>query len=365
MSGSGAKVVQADSLAELQPTDHPWDVYAVLRSSQELTTKAGEPYALLELADLSAVVKGKIWSNAGKALAAARKLEPNTAVKLRCQVDTYRNQIQLIIEQLRAVTEKDDKEGYDKSALFDPALDLVGDLACKILVMDIETVPAVGRRELPTTVAEALAKFADRREMEAATVMSLSPFLGKVISLAVGDGDADADDQEVTVLAVPPTLDSKQRRVRPGEDGDKTEIRFMEESDLLRAFWALADRAQVVVTYNGRDFDIPFLLGRSLVREVPARVDLVSNRYSLKPHLDLIQLLGQYGRSPASLDVVCWALGIESPKGRMDGSMVAPAYAKGEIEKIALYNAADVRATTRVYQQVSKGILQFRKDWSN
>jgi predicted PolB exonuclease-like 3'-5' exonuclease len=72
---------------------------------------------------------------------------------------------------------------------------------------------------------------------------------------------------------------------------------------------------------------------------------------------------GSYGSGPTTLDVVCWALGIESPKGEMDGSMVAPAYARGEIEEIARYNLADVRATTAVYQNVRDGLLRYRKDW--
>lgn len=363
MSGAaGTKVVLAENLAQVHVADHAWDVYAVLRSAQELTTKGGDPYANLELADLSAVVQGKVWNRARRALTALRGLAPDTPVKLRCQAESFKNRIQLNVEQIREVSDKD--KGYDRSALFDPALDQVGDLACKTLVVDIETVPAFERRKLPTTVAETLARFADRKEMETATVMSLSPFFGKVVAMALGDGEADPDAQEVTVLAVPPKLDTKKRRVRVGDDGEKNEIRFMEEADLLRAFWALAGRAETVVTYNGRNFDIPFLLGRSLVCEVPARVDLLSNRYSLKPHLDLYDVLSQQGRGPATLDVVCWSLGIQSPKGQMDGSMVAPAYQKGEIEKIALYNAADVRATTRVYRRVADSVLRFRSDWS-
>jgi predicted PolB exonuclease-like 3'-5' exonuclease len=94
-------------------------------------------------------------------------------------------------------------------------------------------------------------------------------------------------------------------------------------------------------------------------------VDLLSNRYSMRPHLDLLQVLrhGSYSSGPSSLDVVCWALGIESPKGAMDGSMVAPAYARGEIEEIARYNLADVRATTAVYHRVRDDMLRFRRDW--
>ena len=119
------------------------------------------------------------------------------------------------------------------------------------------------------------------------------------------------------------------------------------------------------MTYNGRGFDVPFLVNRSLIHRIPARVDLLSSRYSLRPHLDLLQVLkhGAFGTGPTTLDVVCWSFGIESPKGQMDGSMVAPAYEKGQIEEIADYNAADVTATTRVYQRVRDLVLQYRTDW--
>ncbi len=143
-------------------------------------------------------------------------------------------------------------------------------------------------------------------------------------------------------------------------------MRALSEADLLRAFWALAEHAQVVVTYNGRGFDIPYLVTRSLVNGIPAPVDLLSRPFALRPHLDLYQVLTQGNRrlGPNSLDVVCWALGIRSPKGEMDGSMVAPVYAQGDIETIAQYNAGDVAATTAVYHHVRDGILRFRSDWN-
>jgi hypothetical protein len=35
----------------------------------------------------------------------------------------------------------------------------------------------------------------------------------------------------------------------------------------------------------------------------------------------------------------------------MDGSMVAPTYARGDIERIAEYNVGDVEATARIYRR--------------
>jgi len=186
--------------------------------------------------------------------------------------------------------------------------------------------------------------------------MSLSPYFGKVVSLAFGDGDVDPSQQEVTVLVTPPD------DVEVSELPDN--VRMVSEPELLQAFWALAGHASVIVTYNGRGFDIPFLIGRSLIHDIPVRVDFQSNPYSLRPHLDLYQAIGgRYGRGPASLDVICWALGLPSPKEVMDGSMVATFFAKGDIGTIAEYNAGDVRATTAVYQRVRDGLLRYRDDW--
>jgi uncharacterized protein YprB with RNaseH-like and TPR domain len=37
----------------------------------------------------------------------------------------------------------------------------------------------------------------------------------------------------------------------------------MSEADLLRSFWALACKAETVVSFNGRGFDLPFLVTRA------------------------------------------------------------------------------------------------------
>lgn len=359
----------ADNLSALLSEaegDQRWIAFAQLRSAKRLEAKNGKPFAVLDLADRDATLSGKIWGDHEKAIDAATDAPVNAIVKVLGYINTYKGQKQLIVERLRVIDPEDAPPGLDLSQIEDPALALVEDLCCRTLVFDIETVPAVQRKDLPESVADALNGFAARQhsepdliEAEAKKFMGMSPFFGQVASIAVGDGDADPDSPEgdVTVLAVPP----------PGfelpEDDCPPWLRFMSEADVLRAFWALCSRAEVVVSFNGRGFDVPFVVTRSLVHGIPARVDLVSNRFSLKPHLDLFEILTQRGRGPSKLDVVCWALGIESPKEHMDGSMVAPAYAAGEIVKIADYNRHDVRATGAVYRKVRDHILRFRSDW--
>lgn len=345
------RVRRADNLGSLASAEHAWDVYARLISFKELQTKDQKPYLVVELGDRDDVIEAKVWSERPEAMTTIRELPLQTPVKIRGRVRDYQGRPQLIIDQIKPVEPGSDSS-FDPSQLEDPALHLVEDLVCRTLVVDIETVPATERRLLPPTVQEALTNYAGRKDMEPGAVMGMSPFFGKVVSLAVGDGDAETD--EIDVLAVPPegtVLANPPPWLRP-----------MSEVDLLRAFWALAAKAEVVVTFNGRGFDIPFLVTRSVIQGIPARRDLVSDRFALKPHLDLWELLSQRG-GPSKLDVVCWALGIESPKEIMDGSMVAPAYERGEIVRIAEYNAHDVRATRAVFRRVRDLVLRYRSDW--
>jgi predicted PolB exonuclease-like 3'-5' exonuclease len=292
---------------------------------------------------------------------AASELPAGAHVKLLFDIGEYKGALQLDVRGLRAA--RPDEPGYAPEALVDEGHALVADLRCDVLVFDIETVPAVDLRKVPPTIAQAVAKQAERNEWDQGKVMSLSPYFGQIVSLAVGDGEQDPRAMEVTVFVVPPPNHSAAFAA----DTSKLPawIRPVGEAELLRAFWALAGDAQVVVSYNGRFFDLPFLVARSLIHGVPVRTDLLSNPFGLRPHLDLHQLLhaGGRDRGPASLDVVCWALGLQSPKEDMDGSMVAATYAAGDIAQIALYNAGDVRATTAVFQRVREGLLRFREDW--
>jgi predicted PolB exonuclease-like 3'-5' exonuclease len=296
--------------------------FVVVRRVRRGETRAGKPYFELRLSDRTRTVTAKVWSDAGRPMAVAEHLTPGDHVKVLFATDEYQGALQLTVRGLRPA--EADEPGYDPAQLVDDGYDLVSDILMDTVVFDIETVPATDLRKAPPTIAQAVTKYADRQEWDEAKVMSLSPYFGQVVSLAVGDGEAD----------------------------------------LLRAFWALAGNASCVVSYNGRGFDVPFLVGRSLIHEVPVRVDLQGSPYAMRPHCDLFYALGgRGGRGPSSLDVVCWALGLSSPKEDMDGSMVATFYAKGEVARIAQYNAGDVRATTAVYQRVRDGLLRFRADW--
>ncbi len=352
------RLVDAQSL----PVGTLRTAHVALRSVRHGTDRNGEGYFDLVVGDTSARMPAKIWGDT-KAYAEATQAklseigqQGGAVLKLMFSVGSYRDAIQLTVTRLRVLGESDE---WTPDAIWGPGWERIEDLRCKTLVFDIETVPAIDLSAEPEAIARAVSKAAERMQGDTDKAMGLSPYFGKVVSIAIGEGDGDDSETEtpVTVLAVAP----------PGrEDAEYPPwIRIMSEAELLRSFWHLADSAELVVSYNGRGFDVPFLQVRSLVHGVPARVDLLSSPYSLRPHLDLFRLLGsgRFGPGATSLDVVCWALGIQSPKDEMDGSMVGPAYARGELEMIAAYNAKDVRATTRVYHHLREHLLPFRNDW--
>lgn len=325
-------------------------VFVALRSVRHAVDRNSAGYFDLIVSDATAKLPAKIWGDSRAYVEATRSsLAAGHVVKLMFSVGSYRDALQLSITRVRLLGEADD---WSPDALWGVGWELVQDLRCKTLVFDIETVPGVEPTELPASVHKALGRAAERNEGDEGKTMSLSPYFGKVVSLAFCD--AEDESASATVLVVPP----------PGRERDEfpSWIRPMTEPELLRSFWHLADAAELVVSFNGRGFDVPFLVTRSLIAGIPARVDLLSSPFSLRPHLDIHRLLG-HGHGAPSLDVTCWALGLQSPKGQMDGSMVAPTYARRDIEAIATYNAADVHATAAVYRHLRQHLLPFRNDW--
>ncbi|MFO1053409.1 MAG: ribonuclease H-like domain-containing protein [Planctomycetota bacterium] len=325
--------------------------FAVLRRIERRRTAQGQDYFDLELADTSATLAGKIWHDSKPAFDAAGALQAHVTVKVAFRVTRYQGALQLTVLRLRETKEKDE---VDPSRLFGPVPEWLAGRRYQTLVFDIETVPDTGIRDMPPTIVKALTEYGKRKDVDESLVRGLSPFFAKVVSLAFAEGDGD-DDASIEALVVP--------RGESERSGLPDWAHAVDEATLLHSFWSLAAAAETVVTYNGFGFDVPFLVGRSLMHGIPARVDLLSQRYKLRPHLDLLEILGQRGRGPSNLDVVCWALDIQSPKGEMDGSMVAPAYESGRIAEIATYNREDVRATRTVYRRVRDLLLRYRQDW--
>ena len=113
-----------------------------------------------------------------------------------------------------------------------------------------------------------------------------------------------------------------------------------------------------VVGHNVTGFDLRFLMQRFIVNNIrpPA---VIARAAKAKPWEEdkvfdtMVQWSGTGARPGGSLEKLCMALSITSPKSALDGSKVAGAVAAGRIDDVATYCAGDVEATRKVWRRMT------------
>jgi predicted PolB exonuclease-like 3'-5' exonuclease len=126
------------------------------------------------------------------------------------------------------------------------------------------------------------------------------------------------------------------------------------EHALLEDFSRFVGRARpVLVTYNGRSFDLPVIALRSLCHGVSLgwyyREKNVRYRYSEEGHLDLCDWLADHGATRSgSLDALARLIGLPGKVG-VDGSQVEGLYRAGQLAAIQRYCLADVAQTALLF----------------
>lgn len=130
------------------------------------------------------------------------------------------------------------------------------------------------------------------------------------------------------------------------------------ESEMLASFWQGALSYREFISFNGRAFDVPFMMIRSAALKVKPTVNLMSNRYlgsqlDYAKHIDLLDQLSFYGavRRKGSLHLYCQTFGIRSPKtAGITGDDVARLFSEKKYKEIAEYNSWDLIATWELYK---------------
>jgi predicted PolB exonuclease-like 3'-5' exonuclease len=222
------------------------------------------------------------------------------------------------------------------------------------LVFDIETIPDTesGRRLYnlegldDTEVAEAM--FDKRRHDTGGASDFLRHHLHRIV--AISAVMAGADRLNVWSVGTP---DSPEREI------------------IQRFFEGIDKYTPVLVSWNGRGFDLPVLHYRALLHGVQAprywetgdddqafRWNNYLNRFHQR-HTDLMDVLSGYEyRSIAPLHEVAMMLGLPGKLG-VDGSQVWELYRQGRIESIRNYCETDVLNTYLIYlrYQLIRGLL--------
>jgi DNA polymerase elongation subunit (family B) len=231
------------------------------------------------------------------------------------------------------------------------------------LVFDIETIgedfdsfDAVTKESLTHWIRK---ESADKDEYQSALEdmkngMGFSPLTGSIV--AIGMFNPETEKGEVCFQAPSQNLES----------WTENNILFspMTEKEMLEKFWNTATHYQEFISFNGKAFDVPFLMVRSAIHQIRPSKDLMSNRYlgSQKfdaKHVDLLDQLTFYGavRKRGNLHLWCRAFGIKSPKAEgVKGDDVAGLFKEKKFREIAQYNVGDLRATKELYEYWDKFI---------
>lgn len=131
-----------------------------------------------------------------------------------------------------------------------------------------------------------------------------------------------------------------------------THYKGIDEAGMLSSFWRIAEVADRFITFNGRNFDAPFLMLRSAILKIKPSKNLLGKRYDTSLHVDLLDQLTYFGLTRKfNLDFYCNAFGIESPKAKgISGMEVKNLYEAGRVKDIAVYCGEDIHATYRLYK---------------
>jgi 3'-5' exonuclease len=229
----------------------------------------------------------------------------------------------------------------------------------KKLVIDIETV-GTPWEEHDSYVREYLIKGMNDAEAEEEKRRgALSPFTGKIVAIGVVNAE---NGRSCALYEIPGQTELVTRK-----EGNRTLISGSEKQ-ILEKFWDFLGRDDRFISFNGRQFDGPFLMIRSAIHGVVPKRDLVGYRYAFHPNCDLREALNfsgtLYGRQVRfNLDLACKSFGIVSSKTEgKDGRAVESMYRAERYEEIATYCLEDVRATCELYLKLAPTLLSFNKE---
>ena len=183
--------------------------------------------------------------------------------------------------------------------------------------------------------------------------LGFSPLTGEIV--AIGVYDIEKEKGAVYFQSPGETHDFEQNNIK---------FKSLDEKEMLEKFWEVAEKYSEFISFNGRAFDIPFMMIRSAVHGIKPTKNLVEKRYvtshkSDERHIDLLDQLTFYGvvRKKGNLHLWSRAFGIKSPKSEgVTGDDVGNLFKEKKYLEIAKYNTGDLLATKELYNKWEKFI---------
>lgn len=168
---------------------------------------------------------------------------------------------------------------------------------------------------------------------EVVTIGMLNPDTGRGVVFFQNKGEEIADFEENGIL-----------------------YRNGSEKEILEKFWEAVKTYKQIITFNGRSFDVPFLMVRSAINKVRTSRNFMGYRYKPEDHCDLLEQLTFYGATRRfSLDFYAKAFDIKSSKEEgIIGSMVGELYHEKKYFEVARYCARDLQTTKELHDYWDK-----------
>ena len=141
--------------------------------------------------------------------------------------------------------------------------------------------------------------------------------------------------------------------VKETDRGISQDVITGSEPEILHKFWDVAKDVDLFIGHNILDFDLKFILQRSIIHRVKPTRDLSFARYQSYQIYDTMHEWTCWGREHVDLDRLAKALGLESPKTTMDGSMVYDYHKDGRDQEIYDYCLRDVETTRKIYNRMN------------
>lgn len=229
------------------------------------------------------------------------------------------------------------------------------------LVFDLETV-GLPLEIFDDVQQEYLLRGASSDEEQAKRIgeFALSPLTGRIVCIGMQmmTRDADAWTAKRVAYSVDPEMGDDQP-VRHEALPSGAGWYCSSERVMLENFWKLlnAHRSITLVSFNGRNFDAPWLMLRSAVLGIrPTRNLMSGTKFNYSGHIDLIDQLTFFQGAASgatrrfNFDFYAKSFGITSPKAEgVDGSKVGDLFAQNEYDSIAEYCLRDVAATWELF----------------
>lgn len=213
-----------------------------------------------------------------------------------------------------------------------------------VLFLDIETVPQYSSyqglpedwKQLWDTKSTSLVKYHEGQTNESLYPRAgIYAEFGKIICISCGVLQGAADQRKIVLKSF------------AGDDEKQLLFLFIE----MLNKWATGE-PKFLCAHNGKEFDFPYLCRRMIINSLPIPGTL--NISGKKPwevnHLDTLELwkFGDF-KSYTSLNLLAHALGIQTPKDDIDGSMVWEVYWKEKnLQRIVTYCQKDVVTVAQI-----------------